>query len=304
MWLWAIFARRSELKRNPHKREWAIDSADGKEWIRAICEGADPSALKQFFDARMNWCGGYPLVHDRFVTYGAFDDLMDLLNADSRISLLPFALQLAESVPDQQFHAALFLLGGMIPDDAIRPRPAELSSAFLRLRLRCEKLSFLPNITCAWDQLAIRQRYLKSASDFLAPYSPAQLAIDKSSWRRFFPFPLVNQFRHPFADCTLPMDRIRQRIQSLGSKPGVRKLVYVTRIEASRYWVWRIPGQPDTFHLCRIVFVRLSASGKADLGHWDLHRQFYERDTPEAISTRLLEIEFYPQSLQSLNPKN
>ena len=292
------------MTRSPHQREWAIDSADGKEWIPEICESADPSALQKFFDARVNWCGGYPLVHDRFVTYGAFDDLLTLLNTDSRISLLPIVLELAQAVTDQQFHAALFLLGDMIPDDAIRPRPAELSSAFLHLRLRSEKLSFLPNLTCAWNKLAIKQRYLKSASDFLAPYSPAQLAIDESSWGRFFPFPLINQSRHPFANCPLPMDRIRQRIQDLGAKPGARELVYITNIETSRYWVWRIPGKPDTALLYKIVFVRLSSSGKAGLGHWDIYQQFHERDTSEQISKRLLEIEFSPQSLDSLDHEN
>ena len=33
---------------------------------------------------------------------------------------------------------------------------------------------------------------------------------------------------------------------------------------------------------------------------WELYRQFHERDTPEAISTRLLKIEFYPRNLTAV----
>jgi hypothetical protein len=283
------------------KHKWIIDSASGKEYIEVIREGCDPLALGRFFEARVNWCGGYPLVHDRFVTYGAFDDLLDVLNADRRMELVPPLLLLAESVPDQQFHAALFLLGDMIPEDAIRQRPDGLSDSLLRLRLRAEKLAFLPNLPWAWKSLASKQRYLKAKGDFLAPYTPDQLRINESGWHRYFDFPLINLSSQIFAGHSLPWGEIRSRIQKLGALPGERKLIYATKIEGSRYWVWRIPGKRGTAHLFKIIFVRLSYDGEIGMGAWDLYQQFSERDTPEAISRRLMEIEFYPRALEIID---
>lgn len=96
------------------------------------------------------------------------------------------------------------------------------------------------------------------------------------------------------------MDVLRSRIQKLGASSGERRLIYATRIDKSNYWVWRIPGTPGTAHLCRIAFVRQTAEGKGELGSWDLYQQFSERATPEAISRRLLKVEFYPTELESL----
>jgi hypothetical protein len=288
------------VKKNGENRTWIIDAAPGKELIEPLCGDGDPSTLVRFFDVRVDWSGGYPLVHDRFVTYGAYDDLLRILSQDRRMVLLPTALQIAETVPDRHFHAAISLLASMIPDDAIRQRPEGFSDALLRLRLRVEKLSFLSNLVCAWESLATRQRLLKSQGDYLAMYSPTQLAIDNDCWRRYFSFPLINHVHRLFGELSLRMDLFRGRVQRLGAKPGERRLIYATRIETSKYWVWRIPGASGTAQLCKIVFVRLSGDGSAEIGTWDLYQQFSERDTPDAISRRLLEIEFYPQNLEKV----
>jgi hypothetical protein len=272
--------------------EPAIDSAPGKELLDELRIGGGFDVLERFFWLRLEWCSGYPLVHDRFVTYGAFDDLHGALDQAQRYQLIPAMARLADSVPDRYFHSALFLLNDLIPSDAIGCRPEGFSDILLRLRLRTEKLSFLPNLECAWNSLAVKQRYLKTEGDPLASYSPAQLGIDSSRWTAFFPYPLLNYKSKPFRGCRSDLGHLRQQIQDMGCAPGERRLVYSTRIEESRYWVWRLPGRSGTAQLCRIVFLRQPASGPLGLGHWDLFRQFSERDTPKAISTRLLKIEF------------
>lgn len=280
-----------------NSRKLIIDSAPGKELIESLRDGDGQSRLAEFFNVRVAWSGGYPLIHDHLVTYGAFDDLVQVLDPDCKLTLLPTALAITEAACDRHFRSALFLLSGLIPDDAIRARPEGLSDGLLRLRLRAEKLSFLPNLLCAWESLVTKQRYLKSPGDFLAAYSPRQLAID-GGWQHYFASPLINYAYRLFSEFPLRMDVLRSRIQRLGAKPGERRLIYATRIESSKYWVWRIPGASGSAHLYKIVFVRIAGHGRAEMGAWDLYRQFSERDTPADISRRLMEIEFYPSKLE------
>ncbi len=135
---------------------------------------------------------------------------------------------MTEAACDRHFHSALFLLSGLIPDDAIRARPEGLSDGLLRLRLRAEKLSFLPNLLCAWESLITKQRYLKSPGDFLAAYSPRQLAIEGGRWQHYFASPLINYAYRLFSEFPLRTDVLRSRIQRLGAKPGERGLIYAT----------------------------------------------------------------------------
>jgi len=276
--------------------QYAIDSADGKELIQEYLASGSEEAFERFFWVRVDWCGGYPLVHDRFVTYGAFEDFVTTIGPDKCALLLPKMLQLAEAVPDTHFHCALFLLTDLIPDDRISPRPAGFSDSFLRLRLRAEKLSFLPNLECAWNQLAEKQRYLKAENDPLRIYTAKQLELG-GGFNKFFSIPLPDWTSSGMKGCRAKLWLLRGRIQELGSCPGDRRLIFVTQIEGVWYWVWRLPGEVGTAHLARIVFLRQPKEGDLGLGYWDLYQQFPERDTPREISLRLLKIEFRPHLL-------
>jgi hypothetical protein len=99
------------------KFRYSIDHADGKNLIAEYLETGADEVFERFFWKRAEWCGGYPLVHDRLVTYGAFTDFLAAIGPEHRYRLLPRMMQLAETVPDTHFHCALFLLAGLIPDD-------------------------------------------------------------------------------------------------------------------------------------------------------------------------------------------
>ena len=45
--------------------ECIIDKAPGKELIVKLKETGDFACLVELFWLRANWCGGYPLIHDR-----------------------------------------------------------------------------------------------------------------------------------------------------------------------------------------------------------------------------------------------
>lgn len=276
-----------ELRSRPRKR--AIDGASGKEWLAAVCESGSFDCLEKYFWTRSEWAAGYPLVHDYFVTYGAFDDFKP--PREIAYALISPMAKFAESVPDAYFHMALSLLARLMPIDTILPRPAGFSDSLLRLRLRAEKLSFLPNLKCTWDGLMVAQRCLKSDDDPLAKYSPKELGLDRDCWPGLG-LPLKNFTQRPFEDCGVDFGALRRAIQELGCTPGDRCLIFSTRIKTTSYWIWKLPGEKGTAHLHRIVFLRQPLHGECGLGYWDIYSQFHERATDMAISSRLLQIEF------------
>ena len=192
------------------------------------------------------------------------------------------------------------LLAQVIPDDKATPRPVGFSDAFLRLRIRAEKLSFLPNLESAWNGLALQQRFLVSADDPLRKYTARQLGLT-CRWKEYFPSPLLNYTKLGMTECEANMGMLRKEIQDQGCLPGQRQLIYTTKIEETRYWVWKLPGQPGTAHLYRLTFLRQPPEGTLGLGHWDIYKQFHERDTPEQISGRLMRSEFSQQQLEPVD---
>lgn len=281
-----------------------IDNAPGKGEIEVFVKSGNFSDLLAFFWLRMNWCGGYPLIHDRCFTNGAFDDLIEELSAEQRIALIPEMMRFTKSVPDRYFHGALFLLAQLIPDDRVSVRPEDFSNSFCSLRPRAEKLAFLPNLECAWDALAEKQRYLKSAGDPLSTCSASQLRGLKPKWQTIFPMPLKNIQGNFEIRCPASHIQMSDWMKGLGCVDDSQDLIYVTDIESTRYWVWRLPGEKGTAHLWRIAFLRQPKIDDLEVGHWDLYRQFGELDTPDAISSRLLKIEFYPAPLKKLTDKD
>lgn len=286
------------------RSQFAINSTHCNELIEKLQTSADPQLLESFFIGRLKWCSGYPLVHDRLVTYGAFDDLTSKLTSNIRHQLVPKALEITETAPDQHFHAALFFLADMIPDDAMYERPSGFSDSLLRMRLRAEKLTFLPNLTCAWESFVRKSYYLRmEEDDFLKGYTPKEFAISSEAWCRFFPSPLINHAVSSLNKCKADPGYLKLRFKELGAKTGERRLVYATRIKETWYWVWKILGSEGAAHLARLVFLRQPVSGAIRIGYWDIYRQFTERHKPAEITRRLLKIEFYPNDdLREVQP--
>lgn len=55
-----------------YEREWIIDTAPGKDLIGVLQSMPDSDTLERFLRRRLDWCGGYPLVHDYLVTVHRF----------------------------------------------------------------------------------------------------------------------------------------------------------------------------------------------------------------------------------------
>jgi hypothetical protein len=271
-----------------------IDKLPGRDLIDKLKLTGDFVYLEELFWLRAKWSGGYPLRHIRMSTSGIFDDFIHDIDNVHRYKLILLMATFTKNVPDKYFHVALFLLGNLIPIDEIGERPDGFSDLVLAIRLRVEKLSFISNLTCAWDALALHQRYLKSENDFLRQYSPHKLEVHRYSWKRFFKYPLLNYQNRIYKECYIDMKWVKKQLRELYQPPGLCKLIYVAKIEATHYWVWRLPGRIDSAHLNRMAYLKIAEDGTHEINYWDLYEQFNERYSAEQISTRLLNIEFTP----------
>ena len=88
-----------------------IDEAPGKDLIAHIQATGDPDTLRRFIRLRLDW-HGYPLVHDRLVTYSAFQDLkIDNLKESIASRIFDYLLStLADNLSNLELSAWIFLL--------------------------------------------------------------------------------------------------------------------------------------------------------------------------------------------------
>jgi hypothetical protein len=262
--------------------------SSGNEKLADFIATGEFEDLEKLFWERSNWSQRYPFVHGR-ATFGAFADLH--VESERAHGLIPAMTTLAETVPDPYFHMALALLERLIPKDKIGPRPPGFSDSLLRMRLRVEKLSFLPNLTSTWNSLMVTQRGLKSDDDPLAQYSFNELGIDRGDWPGL-ELPLQEFVTDPLAHCQVDFEVLRNAMEKLAESSSDPELIYSTRVKKTFYWVWQYPGKEGTAHLHRLIFLRQPVEGDCELGFWDLYEQFHERATRICISKRLREIEF------------
>jgi hypothetical protein len=88
-----------------------IDEAPGKNFIAHIKATGDPDTLGRFIKLRLDW-HGYPIIHDRFLTYSIFDDLqIDTLTEGVPARIFDFLLNtLSDTLSDIELSAWIFLL--------------------------------------------------------------------------------------------------------------------------------------------------------------------------------------------------
>ena len=140
-------------------REPIINTAPGKELIPMIVNHHSTDVYKNFYDLRKVWCEGYPLIHDRMVTYGFLDDVW--FKQDAKRALYETATDIALCERDEYFYCALFALNELIPDEEIIQRPIGYGEKLLQLLARSKALSHEPNLACAWNGLITKSRCLK-----------------------------------------------------------------------------------------------------------------------------------------------
>jgi hypothetical protein len=288
-----------------HSDKQKIDDAPGKELLEKIAINLDYEALNDFFHKRLKWASGNPVIIDKG-NYNAFTDLHHKITSyTKRRKLLQKATHIALKCKDQEFHMALGLMCVMIPfykfsaNKMIRER--SFSDQLLRLRLRVEKLSFLPYLDSTWRELVQRQKNLYTEDDYLQEFSVEQLEVAKKSWTLYFPSPLVNYGLKLISELKIsPKELCNIAFQDEGLA-GRMELVFSTKLGESIYWVWRIPNHDGTALIADMIYLRQSDTEALNWGVWSLYLQFQERDDPISISARLMNIEYGSGGENSIN---
>ncbi len=137
------------------KRSFIIDKAPGKDLIPIIIETKSLESLIEFFDLRLEWHDNYPLVHDRLITYGIFTDLEIAIVRAKAFSpvFIDHAIAIAKGKTERQFLCAIFLLSGFCNLGKEEFMPTAMQIAELPVLFeKVKKYSFLPNLSCFWEQ--------------------------------------------------------------------------------------------------------------------------------------------------------
>lgn len=238
-------------------RPFQIESAPGKEWFHAILDG-DPSALKAYYHTRLDWCGGYPLVHDFLVTYGAFSDLPPLELSICE-KLLPAAFEIAITAPDELFHAGLFFLGCVMPDDGFVDGPENFSEAMTLLQSRVSQLQFLPNLSCAWDTVVERSKLLRPHSG--DSWSKDDIHRIKQLHHNEIALPNLDHEKQ--CDCPIPFKEVARMAQH-SAVVGVRMRYRGQAVfRDAAYWVWQCDVRQKDWVWVPYIYVRQDASSQS-----------------------------------------
>jgi hypothetical protein len=138
-----------------NKMIFIIDKAPGKELIPKILEQADFDDFYEFYKLRVDWYG-YPLIHDRFVTFGLFDDLSCSLPNEKEVisKFIDYSIVIAEKESDDRFLNAIFLIMDFcaLGKQVMIPTKEQIEN-IIGLYERVKKLSDLSNMTTFWNHI-------------------------------------------------------------------------------------------------------------------------------------------------------
>lgn len=91
--------------------KFIIDDAPGKELIPLIIKNLAFQDFKSFYDKRVAWGEG-PLIQERVITYGMYDDFINELQSEMEPLkvLFDFSMSIAEQEKDQDFVLIFYLI--------------------------------------------------------------------------------------------------------------------------------------------------------------------------------------------------
>jgi hypothetical protein len=269
-------------------REIVIDSAPGKELLKEISRRS-LAAFEKFYDLRKRWSGGYPLIHDGFLTYGFVDDLN--LDWETQVGLIPTMAKIALEEEPEYFHCALSLLSALIPDDRILPRPDGFGQQLVLLKEKAEQFSFLPNLLSTWGGLVTKARCLKPSIPDPSYVSARELLIVDEAFLTFYPIPFPDL--GDGAEKLCPVDH--ERIVAEGNETCTEGVDCIFECSAivgqSQWWVFRCDPRVPDFIWVPYVCVRLAENRQITVRHWTQHS---EPISSEDLHRQLLNLEFSP----------
>jgi hypothetical protein len=255
--------------------DFIIDQAPGKELIPGIIERASLEDVETFYKIRSNWNGG-PLIHDRFVTYSIFSDLMDELPDDKPLilTLLEVSIQIAEKEGNRRFCNALLLVKLFCyrasENDWIEESHRE---AILCLYPRVLLLSFRANLATFWEGI-LKHLSDEGAIDLSAYY------VKEDAYKIYTPQLITYLDQQPIPNCPVEKEKLEKDLAFFEGEYEPLRLVTVAQLENIRYWVWvyrNISGNVFSFY----VTVSQDEQGKITFRKHHQHEGIHT--TPERL---------------------
>lgn len=210
-----------------------IDNAPGKELIQKIIEQTFFSDFYEFYKVRVDWYG-YPLIHDRFVTYGLYDDLSNSIPKESELisKFINYSIEIAERETDKRFLNAIFLVMDFcsLGKEFFIPSQIQINR-IIKLQSRVKMLSFLPNMTTFWNNILNilsnektfdKSLYIVNDSDYQKCINLNFKIIDNNS-------PIT---------CPVDISIIKKEVEEIKGEYEPLKFVMSAAIEDDLYWVW------------------------------------------------------------------
>jgi hypothetical protein len=210
-----------------------IDKAPGKDLIPKIIEQGLFSDFYEFYKIRVDWYD-YPLIHDRYATYGLFDDLSNEVpeNKDLMSKYINYSIQIAEAETDKRFLNSLFLVMHFcsLAKDYLIPSQEQIEK-ITGLRERVQKFSFFPNITTFWNHilefLAIEQSFDKK-----------KLVVQEGDYQNYIDLNFKNIDNNTPISCPVELQQIEKEIEDINGEYEPLRFVRSASIDGDKYWVW------------------------------------------------------------------
>ena len=145
------------MKGNSSFPNLSMYKAPGWEFIHEIISTPNKKTLLSYFNARTSWQAN-PIIHDRFISYSLFYDLISNLPQDE--SIVGKCLDLSFDIFSIEFEdryyvfcCLAFVLELARLYNKIGPLTAECKQRISSLSWVVDKCNHLPNITCYSQQL-------------------------------------------------------------------------------------------------------------------------------------------------------
>lgn len=211
-------------------RVFIIDQAPVKGLIPQIIRDKKFTDFRDFYSIRVDWWA-YPLIHDRCVTYGLFDDLIYSLPRDQKLlsTLLDHAIKIIQTEVHQRFICALYLILDIFRISHKLSIPSlEQTKLILELKPLVQKFSFVANMSSFWEQI-INFLHKKNRLE-----KPSNYLINDHDYELFFDL----NFPSAYFPCPIKTNRIKKEIEGAVGEYEPLTLLTSAKIENINYWVW------------------------------------------------------------------